>query len=164
GTWIRAGAVVAASTTTTSGSPVVIGTATAHRLVDGNTVTVAGVGGGANGTFTVKVIDATHFTLVNSTGTGGATTDGTWQITSTSVRAGAVDAASTTTTSGSPVVIATTTAHHLLDGTSVTISNVGGGANGTFVIKVIDSTHFTLLNSTGTGVAAAPGTWQVASS
>jgi phage tail sheath protein FI len=60
-------------------TPISITTASAHELVTGDQVTIAGVNGFAvaNGTFTITVVDATHFTLdgVNTAGNG---TGGTW--------------------------------------------------------------------------------------
>jgi VCBS repeat-containing protein len=61
----------------TGGGPISITTATAHGLVTGDKVTISGVSGfaAANGSFTVTVVDSTHFTLNGVTtignGTGG---------------------------------------------------------------------------------------------
>ncbi len=59
-------------------SPISVGTAAAHGLVNGQQVTVSGVGGnpGANGVWRVTVTDATHFTLDGSAGNGTYTGGG----------------------------------------------------------------------------------------
>lgn len=64
-------------------------------------------------------------------------------------------------TNAAPVVIATTAPHGLTTGDVVVIASVGGngGANGTFAIIVVDSTHFSLTGSTGTGAYTSGGTW-----
>ncbi|MBM3969998.1 MAG: hypothetical protein FJ302_09060, partial [Planctomycetes bacterium] len=70
------GVVSAASNAT----PIVI-TSNAHGLINGNQVTVSGVGGNtaANGTFTVTVLDGNSFRLDNSIGNGVyAAGTGTW--------------------------------------------------------------------------------------
>ena len=60
-------------------SPISIGTAAAHGLSTGNKVYIAGVLGctAANGTWTITVTDATHFTLNGSSGNGTYTGGGT---------------------------------------------------------------------------------------
>jgi hypothetical protein len=66
----------------------------------------------------------------------------------------------TNATNASPIVI-TSNNHGLSTGTRVTISGVGGngGANGTFVVTVIDANTFSLNGSAGTGVYTTGGTW-----
>ena len=64
------------------GTPIAITTASAHGLASGNYVTLSGVLGNtnANGTWTIAVVDATHFTLngstTNATYTGGGIVEG----------------------------------------------------------------------------------------
>jgi hypothetical protein len=60
-------------------APISIGTAAAHGLTTGAQVTIAGVQGNtaANGTFTITVTDATHFTLNGTSGNGNYTGGGT---------------------------------------------------------------------------------------
>lgn len=63
-------------------------------------------------------------------------------------------------TNVSPIAITTTAPHGLATGQVVAVSGVGGntGANGTFVITVVDTTHFTLNGSSGTGAYTSGGT------
>jgi phage-related protein len=63
----------------TNASPIVIETDLEHRFKDGSTVVIASVGGNtaANGTWTLVVVDGTHFSLTGSTGNGAYTSGGT---------------------------------------------------------------------------------------
>ena len=63
-------------------------------------------------------------------------------------------------TNATPVVVASTT-HGRTTGDSVVISGVGGNtaANGTWVITVTDSNHFSLTGSIGSGAYTSGGTW-----
>lgn len=65
----------------TNASPIVIQTDAAHGQVTGNPVFIRAVKGnrGANGKFTVDVVDATHFALRGSTGTGLYLSGGVWR-------------------------------------------------------------------------------------
>ena len=69
------GAITAAN----NSSPIVI-TSAANGLTTGQQVVIQGVGGNvaANGVWTITVINATHFSLNNSTGNGGYIGSGTW--------------------------------------------------------------------------------------
>ncbi len=60
----------------------------------------------------------------------------------------------------SPIVITTTTTHALATGQQVTISGVNGAtaANGTYQITVINTTQFSLNNTTGNGAYTGGGT------
>jgi hypothetical protein len=60
----------------------------------------------------------------------------------------------------SPIQITTSAANSLTTGQTVVISGVNGNtaANGTFVITVVDSTHFTLNGTTGNGAYTSGGT------
>lgn len=63
----------------TSGGLIKLTTSVAHLFATGDTVTVASVGGvtAANGTWTITVVDSTHFTLDGSTFSGVYTSGGT---------------------------------------------------------------------------------------
>lgn len=69
----------------TNASPIVVtySDSPIPRVVVGQSVTIASVGGntGANGTFIVSAITSTTFTLSGSTGTGSYTSGGTWKTT-----------------------------------------------------------------------------------
>ena len=67
-----------AITGATAGPPIAI-TAAGHGFLTGNSVVISGVGGNlaANGTFTITVVDADHFTLNGATGNGSYTSGGT---------------------------------------------------------------------------------------
>lgn len=62
-------------------SPISI-TSPAHGLSTGANVTISGVAGNtaANGQWTVTVVDADHFTLNGSSGSGAWTSGGTWHV------------------------------------------------------------------------------------
>lgn len=62
-------------------------------------------------------------------------------------------------TNASPIQITTSTTNGLTTGQTVVISGVTGNtaANGTFVISVIDNTHFTLNGTTGNGTYGGGG-------
>jgi hypothetical protein len=64
----------------TNATPIVITTSAPHGLVSGAFVKVDGVGGNtsANNTWVITVIDASNFSLNDSTGTAGYTGGGAW--------------------------------------------------------------------------------------
>ena len=66
----------------TAAAPIVVNS-TGHGLTTGTRVTVAGGVGlsGLNGTTTVTVVDADHFSLDGTTGTGTYTGGATWNVT-----------------------------------------------------------------------------------
>jgi len=76
------------------------------------------------------------------------------------------DSTATSTISGatnaSPIQITTSSANALTTGQTVIIKDVTGNtaANGTWVITVIDNTHFTLTGSSGSGTYTGGGTVQ----
>jgi Bacterial Ig domain len=76
GVWTRAFPI----TDATDASPIVITTAAAHGLANGNVVTIAGVNGNtaANGFWSISVINATTFSLNSSAGNGAYTSGGVW--------------------------------------------------------------------------------------
>jgi hypothetical protein len=63
----------------TNATPIIVLTSTAHGIVDVSYGTVSGVGGnlGANGSWIVRRVDATHLELCGSAGTGAYTSGGT---------------------------------------------------------------------------------------
>lgn len=148
-------------------SPIVITTASAHGLVAGQAVVIAGVGGNtaANGTWEVAASPAptsTTFALLNSTGNGAWTSGGTVNpinkyrqaITSVTVNP-AVGGGVTGVTNVTNPTITTSTAHGLAVGQIVQIAAVGGatGVNGTWKVATVPtSTTFTIT-------AAAPGVY-----
>ena len=69
----------------TNASPIVIQTSAAHGLATGAIVVINGVNGNgaANGTFLITVVDATHFSLNKSTGSGAYTNTGNWNSSTT---------------------------------------------------------------------------------
>jgi hypothetical protein len=68
----------------------------------------------------------------------------------------------TNATNASPIVV-TSNSHGLTTGTRVTITGVVGntGANGTFVITVVNSDSFSLDSSAGGGAYVSGGVWNV---
>lgn len=106
------GGVTAASNTT----PIQITTSSAHGLVTGQAVFVAGVTGntGANGFFLVTVLDTTHVTLNGSIGGGAYTGGGTVNLCTT-----ATFAADNVGPTGSATPGSITTATTVLTGVSV---------------------------------------------
>ncbi|MBF0421888.1 MAG: hypothetical protein HQL73_02730 [Magnetococcales bacterium] len=66
----------------------------------------------------------------------------------------------TNATNANPIQITTPGAHGLTTGNCVSINGVGGNtaANGLFYVTVVDSTHFTLDGSTGSGAYTSGGT------
>lgn len=86
---VRLGDGIALSALTITGAtnatPIVVTTSTNHGITDVSYATVAGVGGnaGANGSWVVSRVDATHLTLRGSVGTGAYTSGGTLTPTDT---------------------------------------------------------------------------------
>ncbi len=72
---------VATATETGGVGPIVIATTAANGLTTGTLVTISGVPSfaAANGTFTITVVDATHFSL-NGTSTAGSAAGGAWSV------------------------------------------------------------------------------------
>jgi hypothetical protein len=68
-----------AVTGATNATPIVIATGANHGFITGAIITVASVGGNtaANGTWTITVVDPTHFSLNTSVGNGAYTSGGT---------------------------------------------------------------------------------------
>jgi hypothetical protein len=64
-------------------------------------------------------------------------------------------------TNASPIVIATSAAHGLATGAIATIAGAKGNtnANGSWIITVVDATHFSLNGSTGNAAYTNSGTW-----
>lgn len=68
-------------------------------------------------------------------------------------------------TNATPIVVTTSAAHGLTTGTRVKLDGVGGNgaANDSFLITVVDSTSFSLDDSSGTGAYTGGGTWTAGS-
>ncbi len=126
--------------------PVVI-TSNGHGLVNGNIVTIFGVGGvilgNVNKTWTVTVVDANRFSLNGSTGTTGV------YVANTGSWIPAITGAST----ASPIVITTGAPHKMPLGVTgtVNITGISGNPNalGKHHITVINATQFSLTGTTG---------------
>ena len=86
----------------------------------------------------------------------GRTNFGTFTLSTDNTAPLTVTGAST----GSPIQITTSAANALVTGQTVVISGVTGNtaANGTFIITVVDSTHFNLNGTTGVTPYASGGT------
>jgi hypothetical protein len=141
----------------TNATPIVIATQQAHGLSTGNVVNVANVSGNAaansqshGGNWTITVVDSTHFSL-NTSAPGGSNQSYDF--------GGQVRLAVTAATNATPIVITTGTAHGLSTGAVVGIDGVLGNAaaNGTWVVTVVDSTHFSLNTSVGSGAFTVGG-------
>jgi hypothetical protein len=138
GTWVRGGAITAA----TNVNPIQI-TSTAHGLVTGSHVVIAGVLGNtaANGTWTVTVIDADNFTIPVA-GNGAYTTGGTWTL-----------GDNLTNASNSAPIVITSVAHGLVTGSRTNITGVLGNtaANGNFAVTQVSVDQFSLNGTAGNG-------------
>lgn len=97
---------------------------------------------------------------VQNTTTGAGYTN---QSSLTIAPANLVGSGVTAATNTTPIQVTTSTAHGLATGQSVYIAGVGGntGANGFFVVTVVDSTHVILNGSSGTGAYTTGGTVNV---
>lgn len=74
-----------------------------------------------------------------------------------------LDTGSITAASNASPIVITSAGHQLTDGTYVTVRGVGGndGANGSFLVTVVDVDTFSLDGSVGTGDYTSGGTWNV---
>ena len=115
-------------------------TSAPHGFPNGQRIVVSDTSPlGYKGTYTATVIDATHFTYPLTTNPG------------TYPYAATVSAA---IWASSVATITTSAAHGLSTGQSVSVSNVSPSAwNGTYVVTVIDATHFSYT------LAASPGAY-----
>ncbi len=125
----------------TNASPIVIETAAPHGLLAGARVVISGVGGNlaANGTWTITVLDGTHFSLNGSAGSGAYTAGGSVE---------------------QEIVVTTATPHGYATGDRVTITGVVGNtaANVTdWSITVLGPTTFRLDGQVGNGVYVGGG-------
>ena len=132
----------------TASSTLAVATLASHGFTSGDNVTIAGATPAAfNGTFTITVMDSSHFQYVIATTQGAAT--------------GTITASSNTT----KATATTVAAHGFSTGNSVTISGANPtGYNGTFTIASVPSTTtFTytvgtaLVNNTSAPVYAVKG-------
>jgi len=149
----------------TGSSPATITTLNAHRLVNGQSVTISGVDGitGVNGTFVATVTGANTFTIPPATtGTYTANTgsivpsnglsDYLHHLTSFSYILGQ-DINISSVTAGTNTIVATSQPHNLRTKDSVFIENVVGitGINQEHTnITVLNKTKFSIGTTTGT--------------
>lgn len=117
------------------------------------------------------VSNATPVVVTTATAHGLTTST---QVTITGV-VGSVSLTVSAASNATPIAITTTTPHLLANGSTVTISGCTGntGANGVWVITLVDATHFTLNTSVGTGTGSngtilapyntANGNWTITS-
>ena len=154
-------------TAATNATPIVI-TSNSHGRTTGDVVIVDGVVGnnGANGAWTITVVDANTFSLNSSIGTGAYISGGVWYLgvpNATNITMPLVSSANgtiTAATNATPIVI-TSNAHGNTTGDVVAITGVVGnnGANGTWTITVIGADTFSLNGSIGTGAYTSGGKW-----
>ena len=132
----------AISSASWSGGTATFTTLTSHGLTSGQSVTLSDITPVAwNGTYTVTVTDAKHFTVTIPSDPG----------TITSLTSAASWSSGTAT-------FRTTTAHGLSSGQTVTLSNISPTAwNGNYVITVTDSTHFTAVLASNPGAYSSGG-------
>jgi hypothetical protein len=138
-------------TNATNAGPITI-TSPGHGLTTGQVVGIVGVQGNtsSDGVFTVAVVDADHFTLTGSTGSGAYTGGGLWGL------GGAITGATNPATG--PIVI-TSNGHGLATGNHIFVTGVGGNtaANGSWTVTVIDANTFSLNGSTGNAAFTSGG-------
>lgn len=115
-------------------------TSAPHGIANGQQVVITDASAlGYKGTYTATVPDTTHFSFAKSSSPGA------YPFVATVAAA---------TWSSGLATITTSAAHGLSTGYSVTISNASpSGWNGTYVVTVIDDTHFSYA------LATNPGTW-----
>src|SRR6185436_2268869 len=141
-------------------------TVTGHGYRDGDWVNAASVGGvpNATGQWVITVVDANHITLVGSTFAGAYTSGGTvgrffagGAFETIAVAAG--KRITNAVNNGSGLVRLTITAHGYSTGYAVTTTNVVGvtGANGTFLVTVINAHTVDLQGSTFSGAYVSGG-------
>lgn len=150
GTWTLTRNITAASAAT--GAQDIRITSTAHGLVTGNMVTIAGALGNtaANGTFTITRIDADTFSLDGTAGgpslayTGG----GLW------LRARAISAAD----NNAPITV-TSNGHGLANSDAIIISGAQGNTaiNGPWTVASVTLNTFQLVGSNGTAAGSYTG-------
>ena len=149
-----------------NGSGVIRLTVTAHGYRSGDWVNVAGVGGVPNSTgqWLISVISNNTFDLLGSTFAGSYTSGGTagrffsgGAFSTLAVAAG--QRITNAVNNGSGLVRLTITGHGYKTGYAVVTTNVGGipGANGSFLVTVIDANTIDLQNSTFSGAYTSGG-------
>jgi hypothetical protein len=158
-----------AGETTQQGSLIVV-TSPGHRLSTGQRIAISGVlgtiGHDANGSWTVTVIDADHFSLDNSSYTGGTYLGNGSYYKFTLITS--IDSVSEPDGS-SEVVVTTRTPHFLQTGDQVSFSDIPSGPyyglnyyqsnNYTaYMITVTDATHYILTGVNMQGSQALDGT------
>ena len=141
-------------------------TVTAHGYRNGDWVNVASVGGvpNATGQWVISNVAANTFSLTGSTWAGTYASGGTAQryFSGGSFETIAIAAGKRITNAvnnGSGLVRLTITAHGYSTGYAVTTTNVNGvpGANGTFLVTVINANTFDLQGSVFSGAYVSGG-------
>ena len=141
-------------------------TVTAHGYRNGDWVNVGSVGGvpNATGQWVISNVAANTFSLTGSTWAGTYTSGGTVQryFSGGSFETIAIAAGKRITNAvnnGSGLVRLTITAHGYSTGYAVTTTNVNGvpGANGTFLVTVINANTFDLQGSVFSGAYVSGG-------
>lgn len=116
-----------------------------HNFIVGETVTVAGLGGNYNGSYTV--LDTPQFNVIRLNGVGKPAIDSNIITPPISLRA----------RSGSTVTITTSVAHNLVNGQYVRVVGLETALSGTWVATVTGATTFTYTTpSSGTIASGAP--------
>lgn len=149
----------------TNAAPIVI-TSNNHGLLNGDQVFIGGVQGNTAANFAnsvaITVVDANHFSLngSNGTGSGAYLGDGSWQRVSVITNASG--------TAGNPVVITANNNHRLNTGDEVFIQGLTGTYaglnNSSYYVTVTDATHYTLNGTRADGSTAAGGFYSISSS
>lgn len=127
-----------------TGGTASITTSAPHGIANGQRIVVSDTSPlGYKGTYTATVTDTTHFTYPL------ATDPGAYPYAAT---------VATAAWSGSVATITTSAAHGLSTGLSVNVSNVSPSAwNGTYVVTVIDATHFSYTLASNPGAYVSGG-------
>ncbi len=135
--------------------PISIGVAQPHDLETGDQVLISGVTGcdAANGTWTVTITNATHFTIpVSANGAWTAGTGMVQVVSRASLNSG--------NASPGPLKVRLTQAHGFATGDRAIVSGVSAcpEANGTWPITVVDDSAFTIPVSPGAAQVVNTGT------
>lgn len=144
----------------TNASPIQITTSASHGLTTGDRVLITGVGGNdaANGVFTVTVVDATNFTLDDSTGDGTYTSGGHVVLLSLDEHLDDIPSGARVATSGN--LGTKTTTLGVADAADVTFSTVTGDQSEALVIYKDSGSASTspliAILTTATGLPVTP--------
>jgi hypothetical protein len=139
-------------------------TSTAHGLTTGQRVQISGVAGatGANGIWTVTLVDTTHFTIDNAGAPGAYTSGGLVETLVPLPKSGGGTTAITGISQAAAAVV-TAAGHGLTSGQLVTITGLSGPqanlTNGTFPVIVLDANTFSIpVNTTTAAYSSGGGT------